>query len=393
MEIPKFAKRFFVLHMVEGMTGKNEPPAEKILVKEEAARRMDPTFEGKPVVFRDEHMTDEEYESLVKSTAQGAFSDGIVNKSFFNEADGKHWAEILVWSPAGIAACENKRFAVSNAYTVTNEAGPGSWHDLEYNVEVVDGEYEHLLITDKPRYGESKILTPEEFKAYNEGLKRELAAVTNTSKGVSKMFEFFTRKNAENIDENMDVKLPKTGKIVNLSKIINAWDEKLKNEESGEIFAHPDHKVKLANGEVCNVGELIEKHKALAEENTHLKNLSSEYEKGLKDQEKATNPENASEEVEETEEELEGAETEEEKATKKLKKEAEAANKKTNKSGEISEREREILAVRKRIENLSTAPDRVSTPDGFGMATQPVVASREDALKRGNRLGHNSPTA
>lgn len=272
VKIPEFARRFYALHICEGITSKNGPNGDKtILVREETLTKMDPSFQGKPVKFSLDHLTLGEYDQIAESENKGEHVEGVVNKSFFNEADGRHWAEILVWDEKALAAIE-RGIGVSNAYVVNSKAPGGEYHATDYDEEIMDGEYDHLLITAIPRYEESRILTPEEFKQYNESRKQKLAMVTNQKKGETTMaFKIFERKSIEDKITDKDVTLPKSGKTVSIERVLNTMDEQMVKEAAGEQYADMDHKVKLHDNTVCNVGELVEKHKALMEENTKLK--------------------------------------------------------------------------------------------------------------------------
>ena len=326
---------------------------------------------------------------------------GVVNKSFLNDVDGRHWCEVNVWNAEAIAAFE-AGWGVSNAYLPLSKAPGGIYHDIKYDEEIMDAQYDHLLITDKPRYAECKVLTPEQYKQYNENLKKELSLIQNKSQGAGKMknpFEIFKREKVEaDLDlSTMDVKLPKTGKTVNMQRILNETDEKYALEEKGDMMANVSHKVAMKNGSICNVGELMEKHEALLEENAHLKNMVGEYEKGM-----ANKEETASDEEKEYKE-LENEASEEEKTKyknssdeeKKAMRE-ELKNRRKNKVSNMSDinarRDAELAAIREKNERIRTAPNRIENQSGMDMRElQPVFVSRQDALARGLKNHGSKP--
>ena len=262
---PEFGKRFFAKHIAAGVCAYPEKKM-MVMVPEEVLRAMDASFEGKPV-FRTgnplsgTHVSEDDVKALAETADKASLLDGMVVRSFFNEADGCHWAEMLVWNEEALAQIA-QGFGVSNAYIFPMPGPAGEWHAVHYDGIVESGFYEHMLLTNQPRYEESKIMTPEDFKAYNEGLRADLARMTN-SKGENTMaLKFWNKKPVEKSEdfENMEVTLPKTGKTISLVKLVNEKDEAMEKEEKGEVMANMVHKVRMADNSMCNVGELMEKY-------------------------------------------------------------------------------------------------------------------------------------
>lgn len=365
MEIPPFAKRFYALHICEGVA--NYPEQKKmLLIREEALRKMDPTMQGVPVKFGGEHLTLKEGEEIAEADNKGGEVEGLVVKSFFNEHDGRHWCEMMVWDPDALAAIE-RGIGVSNAYVMNSMAPGGEYHATPYDEEVMDGQYDHLLITDKPRYEESKILTPAQFKQYNETRAKALALVTN-EKEKSMKFNLFGRKAIEGLSDltGVEVELPKSKKTLLITNVLNAVDDQMVKEESGDMMANMDHKVKLSENETCKVGELHEKYKAAMEENARLKNENDEWEK-VAGGGKAENEE----------------ETEEEK--KKREDEEKAKNAKDD--AEKAEKEKEKAENKKRIQNkvqrLKEGPDRyANSRKDDGEVEQEEVKMTSDKVRK-----------
>ena len=166
-----FPKRYFARHIKEGLVHYLENGKDKLyLVTNEALHKMNSSFEGKPIYIRhvDEVDTDKMKEEAV----------GYVVKSFYNEFDGAWWAEIIADDEA--QGYIEKGWAVSNAYLPTELGSGGVYHDIDYDKEVKSGVYEHLAIVDNPRYEEAVIMTPDEFKDFNEGRKTELDKLKNS---------------------------------------------------------------------------------------------------------------------------------------------------------------------------------------------------------------------
>lgn len=258
-------KIYYGMHFYPGVAQYDEPgkQSKMVFVNENTIRKLDPTFQGKPIFV--EHV--EEVETNVDELRKEA--DGWVIESFFNSADGKHWVKFIAVSKHAERAIE-RGFRLSNAYIPQLNGQGGQWNGVTYQEEVVGGEYEHLAIVQNPRYEESVIMTPDEFKAYNEGLQIELKRIANskTEKEITAMskLKFWNRKPAENAAdlESLEVTLPKTGKTMSVLSIVNAMDEM--EEKKKENMADPKAMVKMHDGAMCNVGELVEKHKAMYDE-------------------------------------------------------------------------------------------------------------------------------
>lgn len=266
-----FPKVYYGLHMAEGVAEYAEPGKDpyRILIVENSLKSMDPTYAGKPVYV--EHVDEVDLDNLQNE------ADGYVLKSFFNPCDGKHWVEFIVVSDRGHEAVR-RGWKLSNSYIPQSTTEGGEWHGVSYLREITAGEYEHLAIVPNPRYTESVIMTPEEFKQYNDDKKAELERLSNSkTKGETKMgkLNFFKRAKVENaIDPDTCIVLPKSGREITVEKMVSEADEAAvakKKNAGNEGLADPSHKVKLHDGTYCNVGELVEKHKALNDELTKLK--------------------------------------------------------------------------------------------------------------------------
>lgn len=254
-------KRYFGLHMAEGVAEYADMGNLRIFINENTLKEMDPSYEGKPVYVR--HVNEVELDTLTED------ADGYVVRSFYNEADGKHWVEFLVTSDKGHEAIA-KGWKLSNAYIPHGKKAGDLWHGVTYQEEITGGEYEHLALVPDPRYSESIILTPDQFKQYNEDKKAELSRLSNSRKEAPKMaLKIFTRKEADNAKElaGMSVLLPKCGKEVTIEKLVNEADER----EGKGMEASPDHVVKMKDGSSMSVKDMMARHESLEKEHNELK--------------------------------------------------------------------------------------------------------------------------
>lgn len=177
-------ERYYARHIKEGLVHYLENGKDVLyLVKNDALKKMNESFDGKPIYVR--HVDRVDMDNLREQ------ADGYVVKSFYNEFDGAWWTEMLVVSDKGHEAIK-KGWAVSNCYSPTEYGAGGSYHDIDYQREIKNGEYEHLAIVPNPRYEESVIMTPEEFKEFNEGKKQEIEKLKN-----SKENEMLTQEDME----------------------------------------------------------------------------------------------------------------------------------------------------------------------------------------------------
>lgn len=269
---PKFlnsarGKVFYGMHFYPGVAEYEEQGKEafRVFINEQTIRQMSPSFAGCPVYV--EHV--DEVEDDLGEVREDA--DGWVVESFFNAADGKTWAKFIVVSDRGLTAIR-RGFRLSNAYLPKSFADGGLWNGVSYRNEVTGGEFEHLAIVRNPRYEESVIMTPEEFKAYNDEKSNELKRLANSKdkKGDNKMaFKLFKRTKVENsIDiEGMIIELPISKKEMSLTKVINAYDAILNMNG----YANDEHMVKVNDKEEMSVKDLVKAHQEKCNELDEMK--------------------------------------------------------------------------------------------------------------------------
>lgn len=290
-------KVYFGLHMVEGVAEYREPGQEpyRIMVAENCLKEMDKTFQGRPVYVS--HVDEVNLDNLQ------AEADGYVVRSFFNKADGKHWAEFIVVSDRAHEAI-NKKWVLSNSYLPKRLDSGGEWHGVEYAKEIVEGEYDHLAIVPDPRYQESIILTPDQFKEYCESKEQELMKIAN-SKGESKMKLSFFKKtkveNAKEIDlENMSVVLPKSGREITITQLVNEADDMEKKENAD--MADGEKHVMVGDSKM-KVNELLNAYEACKNELEEMKKKNAPVDEVKNEDEAMDNEEDEDDKKENKEDE------------------------------------------------------------------------------------------
>jgi hypothetical protein len=253
-------KVYYGLHFYPGVAEYREQGSEayRIYIGEDTIKNMGPTFAGKPVYVQ--HVENVDLDKLQEE------SDGYIMESFYNKADGKHWAKFIIVSDRGHEAIRNG-WKLSNAYVPKNMGQGGLHNGVEYDKEILSGEYEHMAIVPNPRYEESIVLTPEEFKTYNSNKELELSKLANSKekpKGEKSMnLNFFKKSKVENAAdlEGTSVVLPKSKIEKTITQLVNEADEhELKKKEPQ--MANGEHMVKVGE-EQMSVNDLVEKYNAM----------------------------------------------------------------------------------------------------------------------------------
>lgn len=266
-------KIFYGMHFYPGVA-RYEPPGQEpftVLVNESVIRKMGPTFAGRPIFVQ--HIQDDVEPNIDELRKE---ADGWVVESFFNQADGKTWAKFILVTERAFDAIE-QGWRLSNAYIPICTENAGTWNGVPYEREVVDGEFEHLAIVQNPRYEESVIMTPEQFKAYNEKHTVELKRLANSKdKGDKAMgkFNLFKRAKVENAAdlEGVMVELPKSKKEISIANMIEEYD-KIMNMHG---YANGDHLVKVGDKDEMSVNDLVKKHLEMSNEMSEMKKSKEE---------------------------------------------------------------------------------------------------------------------
>lgn len=304
---------YYGRHISAGVCGYLQ---ETILITDDTLKKMDSTFAGKPVYV--------DHQSVDLPNLQTQ-ADGYVSESFYLKEDGSHWLKFIAVSDKAHEAIKNG-YKLSNAYKALAFGVGGTWHNVPYDREIVEGEYNHLAIVKNPRYEESLILTSEEFKKYKEEKAKQLESMINSKenlKGEKKMWNLFKKDKTPVADDlkNSIVKL-EDGTEMELQTILNAVAKK--NEEDKAKA----EEAKKAEEDKKNEEELKKKEIKVGEKTMTVEELVKEYQQMC------------SKQNEETEEEKK--KREEEEAKKKAEKEEEEKNKK-NALEEEEKRKQELL--------------------------------------------------
>ncbi len=256
---------YYGMHFESGVCEYRETgKVDRVFINESTAKQMDPTFTGKPIYVH--HVPEVDLHNIQTE------ADGYVIESFFNQADGKHWVKFIVVSDKGHEAIKIKKWKLSNAYTAKQFSSGGEWHAVPYSKEIVKGEYDHLAIVPDPRYEDSIIMTPEQFKQYNLDKENELLRLANDKGESMSVFKLFNRKEADNQKEllAMSVKLPISGKEDTVESFLKTADTYLNEVGMPEHMANGEHMV-MVGDEKMKVNDLAAKHMAMCNDLAALK--------------------------------------------------------------------------------------------------------------------------
>lgn len=175
-------KVYYARHFFPGVA---EYKNERIHVDLPAMKRMCKSMEACPIYVG--------HQEVDIANIQNA--DGIVSDNYINPHDGWMWSKFVVMSDAAHEAIA-KGWKVSNAYEPLECSGAGTQHNVDYNRKILNAKFTHLAIVPNPRYEESQIFTPEEYRKYNDNLKQSELQNSVTKTGKSPM-KFFNNKKTE----------------------------------------------------------------------------------------------------------------------------------------------------------------------------------------------------
>jgi hypothetical protein len=241
----QYPKIFYCRHMNVGLARYED---ETILVDTDGMLNLLKTGEGIPVFILHQNV------DLANIKEQAA---GYVTDSFYNQYDGWGWFKFLAVDDAAHAAIK-KGWSVSNAYMPSQWGAGGMRNNVPYDRVLNDGYFTHLAIVPDPRYEGARILTPDEYRDYNEKQKLKHAELQNSTTKEQPIMKFFNLKKeaTTTIDENTMAELA-DGSTVKVSEMVNALTKAKEVEATVEV-----------NGKKMTIDELATAYSKLGKENT-----------------------------------------------------------------------------------------------------------------------------
>lgn len=228
----QYGKIYYARHMIPGLCGYDD---ETVLINASTMKRMAPSFEGKPIyAYAHDSRSEAERVATLQET-----SHGYVTETFYNELDGWLWSKCLIVDDEGLAAIADG-CSVSNAYIPLEYGEGGLNNNIPYDREIVDAKFTHLALVDNPRYEQACIMTPDEFKIYQDRNREQLNELRNskTEKKGNIMLKMFKTKKEEVSSVDADTLIEVTNskgetKEVSVQEMVNALEaaEKKKADE------------------------------------------------------------------------------------------------------------------------------------------------------------------
>lgn len=204
---------------------------EMVLIRAENVHKIAETFKGLPVIIDHENITlqnvDEE-------------KVGLVADKIWRDENARSNCSFLVDNKNGVNVI-NQGYSVSCAYIPTKFGEGGTWHNVPYDREILDGVGVHLALVANPRYEDAMI-------------------IENSKKETKKMFKIFKNKKEEVTVENAIIEVD--GEEVTLENAIDAFrarKEAEKRNAKTKMNAEDEMEV---DGEKVKVGDLMKAYKA-----------------------------------------------------------------------------------------------------------------------------------
>ena len=225
------AKSYKAYFIEPGLADYSAEGIGRVLVQKEALDRMNPTFKGMPVV-NFEH-TDKEPEELFNLSPEELeeFADGVVAATGYDENKGWYYAKMMIWDKATQENLDNNGYSVSCAYDVTEAAGGGSYHNIPYQEEVLNGEYKHMAVVPNPRYENAWVIQNSKPGGTMFGNK-------NKKKRRQNMPE--PEKDMENMEMEEGYVMTEDGEKMPIGELVEMYRESKANENAGRMYNEDD---------------------------------------------------------------------------------------------------------------------------------------------------------
>lgn len=275
--------RHFVSRFMEaGLASYKSQGGKMILVRKEALDKFANSMVGCPVIIQHADVTDENVKDLAV---------GYVSRVWFNEADGWYYCEGVVQGEDVETLINEKNWSVSCGYIVTEKDEKGGiYHDIEYDEEVLNGDFEHLAIVPNPRYREANIVL-------NSSERKDMLGIFNRKKiRNSEKEETMDKRKA--IDEiggilkgKVDEEVWRT--VVGIIEKIAYSESEDKKDNESDVEDKKDDDKKEEKENACRKNE-SEKEDEKGSDEDKKDNESEEDEKKEEKEEKKENKRNSS---------------------------------------------------------------------------------------------------
>lgn len=225
----------------------------KILVSANALNRMRDSFIGKPVVNRIHQDLSPEEAYGQRDKEPESWADGIVVNVGRDEQSGWDYADMMIWDEETQRNIDLNGYSVSCAYIPSETGNGGVWHGIEYDEEVLNGEYTHMAIVESPRYEGATIY--ENAKGEKQTMKFKLFSKEQKAAEPVHNSKENTMDEREEQTMNMDDAYVETedGAKIPLDELVSAYKSQ---KDSQRNVLNMEDEVDV-DGESVKVSELI----------------------------------------------------------------------------------------------------------------------------------------
>ena len=262
------ARRYRAYYIEPGLADYSAEGIGLVLVQKPALDRMNSSFVGMPVV-NFEH-TDREPDELFELEAADVeeFADGVVAATGYDTDTGWYWADLLIWDDQTQNNLDNNGYSVSCAYDVTNAASGGSYHNVDYQEEVLDGEYKHMAVVPNPRYEDAWVIRNSKPGGSAVGLRKKtrrenMPKLDETENGMDEMSNRYV-KNAE-------------GERMSLNELVAQYKEMKAANDEDEMMMNEDELIEV-DGEQISVGDMMRAVQEMRNPGDHMQNEDTDEE-------------------------------------------------------------------------------------------------------------------
>lgn len=280
-------KRYRSEFIEPGICSYEDVGAGIIFIGSDTLDKMNPSFIGKPVINGvHQDLTAEEAFKLSNEDLE-SLADGVIYE-VGKLPNGWYYCDMIIWDEETQKNIEENDYSVSCAYIVDDVGKKGTYHEIPYDEEILEGTYTHNAIVESPRYEGAKVY--ELPSDYQNSRADEVCEILKNSKGEtmkSKIFKHLLnsvknkcgskkkniKKNAEedikkdpekeeDDDEMMNMEgamIDVEGEKIPLDEAVNAYKSMKDNQdddEEVENLLNAEDEVDV-DGEKVNVSDLI----------------------------------------------------------------------------------------------------------------------------------------
>lgn len=207
-----------VSFLTAGLVDYSDVDDGKYLLRKEAIEKMLPTLEGRPLVIGHQKIDPEHLDDVAV---------GYITKGYWNPETGSFDCDVLVKDPEILNPSKN---SVSCAYIATEFGDGGRYSGIDYDAEILNGEFTHIALVDTPRYNDAKILVNGLKKGANMMIKRFFSNADDEKKA-----EDEKKDNEEETKELSPEDVVTVGdKDVTIKELVDAYMNACKNEDKDD---------------------------------------------------------------------------------------------------------------------------------------------------------------